>query len=82
MRPIVLTNYGEGGCKIIHKRRQNSEEHIISSAFLLEMGIWPVIKASNFENPKFEKQVRHRLFSDLVYFRKHKGAFVLGKGKL
>lgn len=46
------------------------------------MGIWPVIKTSNFENPKFPRQVRHSLFSDLVYFLKHKGAFVPGKGKL
>lgn len=85
MCPIVLTNYDEGDCKIIHKRRQKGEEHIIPSVFkesiLLEMGIWPVVKASNFENLKFPKQVRHSLFSDLVYFLKHKGAFVLGKGK-
>lgn len=46
------------------------------------MGIWPVVKTSNFENPKFPQQVRHSLFSDLVYFLKHKGAFVPGKGKL
>lgn len=51
-------------------------------SILLEMGIWPVIKESDCENLKFPEQVRHSLFSDLVYSHMHKGTFVLGKGKL
>lgn len=54
----------------------------ILRSILLEMGIWLVIKESHSENLKFPKQVRHSLFSDLVYFLIHKGGFVLGKSKL
>lgn len=81
----MLTTEDEGGCKMTHKGEKD-EEQLIPSVFkgsiLLEKSIWPVIKESHFENLEFPKQVRHSLFSDLVYFLMHKGAFVPGKGKL